>query len=1374
MAHAQCPNSGNTSTSATFCNQNALTIENNANGPTDGSPYPFQVTVSGMSGAVSSVNVTLNGYTVGSGTPPEDAELMLVSPGGQALTFFGGVCGGGASEPNGLKITLSDSGTGVPPNGSYTSACAATTYKPYVDYAETRGACPSSAFGNGAPSAAPCANNPSGSNTFTSVFTGATANGTWKIYAYDQSAGDAQSITSGIALSITTEVTESATTTNVGVSSNQAFTTSPGNAETYTATVTSGGNPVTEGDVAFYDNGNSIAGCAAVPVSNGVATCTTAFSSSSQEGNHSITATYTDAAANPKYETSNNNANPATVFVDNHTTGTSPSFCNAGKITVSSNGSTTPYPQHVFVTGLSGSLAGVTLTLNNITTSYGVKDWNVLLVGPDGKSFVPMADAGGYASESGLTLKLSDNGTTYLAPGSSNTAPSSSTTYLPTAYAAYTFPSPAPQSGYNYPYSVGTATFATTFAGENLDATQQSQQEWSLYISDQDGDSDVVNGGYCLTFLTNNNVATQTTVTASPNPAQTNTVVALTAHVVAGGTPVVGGSVKFESQGSANPLGTVPTDSNGNATFQYTPTSEGLYNITAMYEGAQGQYNESSGSATLQVDNPTTETNNGNNSYSFCNAGPITITSTSRTPQQYPSRVLVSNLAGTVAGVTLTLDNVTYSNSLDLAMLIAHDGTSNNLAYWGNIGSADRSFTNLNFTIEDGQPLLPPTVEPVSGTYAPTVYSGYTLTFPAPAPANPNLAGPAGSATLGSQFDNTNPDGYWSFYVIDDTAGGDTGSVGEHCVNLTINPPVLTVSKTHSGSFTQGDTADTYTITVANPSGPGSTAGTLTLTDTLPSGLTATALSETGHTGGGTGSDWTCTASSATCTRTTAMSPGESDTFTLTVSVGYGTATGTNAVTNSVSVSGGGISATQTATNPTTINEGAVQVTFGTNPSGLTYTVDGTPYTSQQTLSLTNGSQHTISTTTPQGSNGTRYTFQDWSSGPTPNSASETITISSTNGTASYLASFGVSYLLTTAANPTAGGTVGASPAGSGGYYAPGTQVTLTATPNSGYSFSNWTGTTASTSNPLMVTLNGPVSETANFTANPVPATVTNVSSTTANGSYGVNSPAIPVVVTFSKAVFVTGTPTLALNDGATATYASGSGTASLTFNYTIGSGQNTARLDEASTTALSLNGGAIVDGTGTAATLTLPAPGATGSLGANKQIAIDTTSPTVVSFSLDFGSQAYNLVGATRTTHLPWTVTAVTVVFSKPIAMATVNSLSGVTATALSGLNTTTLTWTINPLTNGTFSTSLAASGSNGITDADGNYLGGGTPFSENFSVLYGDFNGDGSVTSADMVAINAAAKSTYNQFADLNGDGVVSTADVSIDKTQQGSTQQ
>ncbi|MEI7829581.1 MAG: hypothetical protein WCI31_07415, partial [Prolixibacteraceae bacterium] len=124
--------------------------------------------------------------------------------------------------------------------------------------------------------------------------------------------------------------------------------------------------------------------------------------------------------------------------------------------------------------------------------------------------------------------------------------------------------------------------------------------------------------------------------------------------------------------------------------------------------------------------------------------------------------------------------------------------------------------------------------------------------------------------------------------------------------------------------------------------------------------------------------------------------------------------------------------------------------------------------------------------------------------------------------------------------------------------------------------------------------------------------TVSSVSSTATNGTYKPGD-AIAIVVNFSEAVLVTGTPKLALNSGgsAAASYASGSNSNALTFNYTVASGETSADLDYSSTSALTLEGGTIADAGTNSATLTLPAPGETGSLGTNKNIVVG-YAPTV------------------------------------------------------------------------------------------------------------------------------------------------------------------
>jgi len=71
-------------------------------------------------------------------------------------------------------------------------------------------------------------------------------------------------------------------------------------------------------------------------------------------------------------------------------------------------------------------------------------------------------------------------------------------------------------------------------------------------------------------------------------------------------------------------------------------------------------------------------------------------------------------------------------------------------------------------------------------------------------------------------------------------------------------------------------------------------------------------------------------------------------------------------------------------------------------------------------------------------------------------------------------------YTLTVNISPQGAGSVSLNP--SGGSYTAGTQVTLTATANSGYVFSNWSGDLSGTQNPVTITVNSNKTVTANFT----------------------------------------------------------------------------------------------------------------------------------------------------------------------------------------------------------------------------------------------------------------------------------------------------
>jgi Divergent InlB B-repeat domain len=160
-----------------------------------------------------------------------------------------------------------------------------------------------------------------------------------------------------------------------------------------------------------------------------------------------------------------------------------------------------------------------------------------------------------------------------------------------------------------------------------------------------------------------------------------------------------------------------------------------------------------------------------------------------------------------------------------------------------------------------------------------------------------------------------------------------------------------------------------------------------------------------------------------------------------------------------------------------TFIQNPVQVSVQTNPSGRTFSVDGTTYSLAQTFSWNPGSSHTIATTSPQnGSTGVRYVWSNWSGG----GAISHSVAPTTNKT--YTATFSTQYYLTMSHGT--GGTV--TPAS--GWRGSGTTVSITATPASGYSFTNWTGSGtgsfSGTNNPASITMGGPITETATFTHN--------------------------------------------------------------------------------------------------------------------------------------------------------------------------------------------------------------------------------------------------------------------------------------------------
>ncbi len=660
-------------------------------------------------------------------------------------------------------------------------------------------------------------------------------------------------------------------------------------------------------------------------------------------------------------------------------------------------------------------------------------------------------------------------------------------------------------------------------------------------------------------------------------------------------------------------------------------------------------------------------------------------------------------------------------------------------------------------------------------------------------------------------------------------------SVNSNTLSITVLPaPVLSVSKSHTGTFSQGGTGE-WDITVSNTMAGSTTSGTVTVVDTLPVGYTLNSFSSIGAV-------WTCSSITVTvtCTATTGVAGGSSfATLQLMVNV---PATSGVSVTNDVVAFGGGdlthvnagtgapgsdgvtvvqvpatITINGTATQSTPINAafGSLAVTVKDaalavipNYSSVVFTAaasgaSGTFSTATNTTTLpTNGSGVADpGTFTANGTVGS-YTV-DVAAGPATHAtfnltntdiAATVTSVSSTSADGTYGAgaSIAITVAFNKAVNVTGTPTLALNSGGSASYSSGTGTTTLTfsytvgAGQNSAHL--DYTSTAALALNggtiknlsTLAASLTLPAPGAAgslgankNIVIDTTAPTVTNVTSTTANGTYGVAA-SIAITATFSKVVNVTGTPLLALNSGGTASYASGTGTSTLTFNYTVGAGQNSAHLDYTSTSALTLNGGTIKDAALNNAVLTLPAPGAAGSLGANKNIVINTstvTGPTVVSFSVQFGSQSYNVIGSPRN-RLPWQITGIRVVFSAPITSGDINSLTGVTTTGFSGLGTNTLTWNITPVALGALATSLSGTGPDALKDAGGNPLSGGAGFNQNLKILWADFNDDGVVNASDLALVNNARSAPYTIFADLNGDGVVDINDLQIVRTRIGTT--
>jgi hypothetical protein len=829
----------------TFSNSGSITLNNPTETLADATPYPSNISVSGLTGTVSTVAVTLSNVTY---SYSQDIDALLVGPGGRSLILVAnlGPSTGGSVAASNSTVTFSDAGT-LPT--SSTPWGSSSTFKPvnFPGFNETWGApAPAGPYGDPGTSGAGA--------TLTSEFGGTSPNGTWSLYVITTSAGDGTgAIAGGWSINVLT-ASAAGTTTAVASNNNPSFTSTPANSVTFTASVEQSSNAaaVSEGTVNFTAAGATIAGCGAVAVTAGQATCTTSFAA---EGTDAIEAQYSgDANFGPSSAS-------LSQVVNDHTTVTGNSYCNTGSITLNNPPDTladaTPYPSDVFASGLGGTLSQVSVTLSGVSYRYS-QDIDALLVGPGGQSLILVANlgpsTGGSVAASDSTVSFSDAGTLPTA----TTPWGSSSTFKPVNFGGFneTWGAPAPAGPYGDPGTLGTgATLGSQFDGVSPNGT------WSLYVittSAGDG-TGAIAGGWCVDLTTSSAAATTTTLASDNNPSFTaapgNSVdFSATVQQTSDLSNVSEGTVAFTAGGSTiSGCGGVPVAA-GQAVCTTSFTAEGTDAIVAQYSG-DANFGASSAGLSQQVNDHTTVT--GTN---YCNTGSIALnnppdTVADATP--YPSNVFVSGLSGNLTQLSVTLNGVTYPYSQDIDALLVGPG-GQTLILVANLGpnsGAGAPVSNATVTFDDNG-ALPTETTPwgSSSSFKPVNFGGFNETWGAPAPAgpygDPETLGTG--ATLGSQFDGTSPNGTWSLYLITTAAGDGTGAVaGGWCLGVTTpSAPVLSESF-GAPSINVGGTTS-LSFTVENPNAAASLSG-VGFTDTLPAGLVvATPPGLTGSCDGGT------------------------------------------------------------------------------------------------------------------------------------------------------------------------------------------------------------------------------------------------------------------------------------------------------------------------------------------------------------------------------------------------------------------------------------------------------------------------------------------------------------------------------------------
>ena len=170
-------------------------------------------------------------------------------------------------------------------------------------------------------------------------------------------------------------------------------------------------------------------------------------------------------------------------------------FSNPAVITI--NDATTigignAYPSTISVAGMTGTVTSVTVTLNNLTSTF-LDDTDILLAAPNGNNLILVSDVGGSDDITNTYITLDDAAAAALPDGTKVITGTFRPTNIGTGD---TFPAPAPAPSAN-------TTLAAAFNGIDPNGA------WSLYMVDDLGaDMGVLGNGWALTVTTSGSPAT--------------------------------------------------------------------------------------------------------------------------------------------------------------------------------------------------------------------------------------------------------------------------------------------------------------------------------------------------------------------------------------------------------------------------------------------------------------------------------------------------------------------------------------------------------------------------------------------------------------------------------------------------------------------------------------------------------------------------------------------------------------------------------------------------------------------------------------------------------------------------------------------------